>query len=132
MPNFTTHLTTAASSVPGVSTVCPLNWMGGQPTTVHVFPSTTGSASAAFRLEFSLDDPSLVPSSAIDWRGLSSNTGLALVAGSAAASIYWSSTTGIDGLLYTFPGPLGAVRLNSTALSSGPLTMQVLQGEGGD
>lgn len=65
----------------------------------------------------------------MDWRGLSSNTGLALVAGSAAQATYWSSTTGIDGVLYTFNGPVAAVRLNSTALSSGPLTMQVLQGE---
>lgn len=130
MPYFTTTLTTAASSVPGASTACALNWMGGRPTTVLVFPSTTGTSSAAFNVQFSLDDIERVTSSAVDWRGLSSNTGLALSAGSAAQTTYWTSTTGIDGLLYTFLGPITAVRINSTALTSGPLTMQVLQGEG--
>lgn len=130
MTYFTTTLTTAASSSPGASTVCNLNWIGGKPTTVVVY-STVATSSTFFQIQYTLDDPTKVGGSSLAyWQGLSSgflDTGVSY----GAASVFsTSSITSPDGLIFSFLSPVAAVRLNSSAMTSGPLTMKVIQGEG--
>jgi len=46
-----------------------------------------------------------------------------------AGTTFNSSTVSTDGLYWQFLTPIAALRLSSTALSSGPLIMKVIQGE---
>jgi hypothetical protein len=118
-------ITLSSASVPGVSGAAMMNWRCGKPATVTISISTTGTSSAAVLLEFTMDDLMLVGgSSNAFWMGVSS------VAGQAQTT-FNASNFGAGGVQVAFPTPVAAVRMNSTALSSGPLTMKVMQGEGG-
>lgn len=123
MPNQT--ITLSSANVPGVSGAAALDWRGGKPATVSVFTSTTGTSSGNFSLQYTLDNiQALGGSSLAFWQGVSSAIG-------QAATTFNASTFGVDGVQFAFLNPVAAVRMNSTALSSGPWTMKVLQGEGG-
>jgi len=73
-------------------------------TTVGMTLNTTGST-GAITVEFSLDDPSLTPSPTMRWFTLSSVA--AMLSSNLTPSLSWTILT-----------PIGAVRLNSTALGS--------------
>lgn len=125
---FTTSLSSAA--VPGPSTACNLNWLGGKPTTVVVF-STTGGSSTFFNIQYTLDDLQRTPSSLVFWQNLSSaysDTSLVTSSGSTFASTTVADMT--NGITLSLLSPFAAVRLNSSAMTSGPLILKVIQGEG--
>lgn len=118
-------ITLSSANVPGVSAASVMNWRSAEPAAVSILISTTGTSSAAVNLQFTLDDLMLVGgSSRAFWQGVSSALG-------TAATTFNASTFGVDGIYFVFPSPVAAVRMNSTALSSGPLIMKVIQGEGG-
>lgn len=119
----TITLTSAVSSSPGASAVVDLNWIGAKPVSVSVLPATAGT-SAVFQIQYSLDDPMRVASSLMAWSGVSSATG-------QPATTFSASAAGLDGVLVSFLNPIAAIRINSSNLAGGPLTMKVLQGEGG-
>jgi len=115
----------SSANVPGVSGASALDWRGGKPATVSIFVSTTGTSSAAVQLQYSLDDLQIVGgTSRAFWSGVSSAIG-------QPATTFNASTFGVDGIFFQFLSPVAAVRMNSTALSSGPLTMKILGGDGG-
>jgi hypothetical protein len=120
VPYFTTSLTTSVSSAPGASTPCALNYLSGKPTSVFVDPSA--ASSAWWLIQFTMNDITRTPSSLVSWNSVTNPA--------SAAILYASSTTGLDGSLYTFASPVAAVRMNSSSLS-GVLTLSVIQGETG-
>ena len=123
MPNQT--ITLSSANVPGVSGASALDWRGGKPATVSVFISTTGTSSGAVQLQYTLDNIQVLGGSSLAfWQGISSAIG-------QPATTFNASTFGVDGVFFQFLSPVGAVRLSASGLSSGPLTMKVLQGEGG-
>jgi hypothetical protein len=131
MPNATITLTTAASSIPGTSAAANLNWRGGKPATVSVISTNTGS-SIFYNIQYTLDDPQLVGGTSLAyWSNLSSaysDTGVTQSSGSTFASS--TVTAGTDGIVFSLLSPFGAVRLNSTGMTNGPLIMKITQGEG--
>lgn len=123
MANWTTTLTTAASSVPGISAAENLDWRGGQPTTVNI---SLGSATSSgfWQIQYTMDDFQLVSSSLATWFGVTSAAG-------QPPTVFASSTTGVSGTLYSFTTPIAGVRMLSTGLTGDTLTMKVLQTVGG-
>jgi len=122
MPQATITLSSVGTSVPSA-----LNWRGGKPTTVSVNTSNTGS-SVFFNVQYTLDDVQLTAPAAIAWQNLSSAySDVGVISG--AGSTFASSNIVPDGLLFSFLSPFGAVRLNSTSITNGPLIMKVMQGE---
>jgi hypothetical protein len=115
MPLFSTTL----SSV-GTSQIANINWIGGKPITASAIPGSSTQTSD-FTIQYSLDD--VMRSSSPAWSGVSSATG-------QPATHYASSVCYPDGVLVSFLSPIAALRLSSTAISSGALTLKVLQGEG--
>lgn len=125
---FSTTLSSAA--VPGASTACNLNWLGGKPATVVVF-STTGGSSTFFNIQYTLDDLQRTGSSLVFWQNLSSSftdTGVNVSSGFTFASTTVADMT--NGITFSLLSPFAAVRVNSTAMTNGPLILKVIQGEG--
>lgn len=121
MPNQT--ITLSSANVPGQSAPALLNWRGGKPINVWITPLTSTS-SGNFSLQYSFDDPQLLGGSSLAlWANVSSAIG-------QPGQFFNSSTCGTDGVQFQFLSPVAAVRINSTSMSSGPLTMKILQGEG--
>ena len=118
-----TYATVTLSSV-GTSPVVNLNWIGGKPTTVNVVSSAAGSSGAVV-IQYSMDDPQRVASSLAAWFGFSSNT---FSVESSPGTIYSASSIFPDGVYIPIPGPVPAIRMNSSALTNG-FTMRVVQGE---
>jgi hypothetical protein len=122
MPIATISLTSASTTT---SAAVQLNWTGGRPVSVALtMPSTTGSLD--FTLQFTLTD--------IERAGIGSSQAAWFNYGSSGIGSHFSSANldvGGIGPTFTFLGPIAAVRLQSTNISSGPLTAYVLQGEGG-
>jgi hypothetical protein len=115
-----TTITLSSASVPGQSGVANLAIGRGGPISIAVYTSTTGTATGAFTVQYTLDDIQLVGgASRAFWANISSAIG-------AAGTVFLSSTT-IDGTFISLLSPVAAVRLNSTALSSGPMVMKVIQ-----
>ena len=122
MPNFSTTLTTAVSSAPGASAIAEMSWLGGRPATASVTVPSVASTSASFVVQYTLDDVMRVASTTVLWLGVSSAQG--------QAGTVWNATSiGQDGVLVSFLSPVAAVRVNSTQLTGGPITLKVLQGE---
>lgn len=103
-------ITVTLSSV-GVSRHVNLDWLGAK----YISFAVTGSSSGTFNytIEGTIDDIQLTPATGLAWFALSSG----------------AHTT--NSSLNLFTGSLGAIRVNSTALSSAILTMRILQGIGG-
>lgn len=118
------YATVTLSSL-GTSTPVNLNWRGGKPTTVNVCPSSLGVGD--FYVQYALDDLQLTAAAVVSWFGISSNT---FAIDSAGASHFTSTAVYPDGVYIPLAGPVTAVRINSTGLSAGVLTMKVVQGEG--
>lgn len=114
-------VTVTLSSV-GVSPPVACNWLGGSPISVGVTASAS-TMTASFNVQFTLDDLQL--SSSPKWMGLSSAFGSSATTFSASAVNFAD-----NGFYTTFQGPIGAVRLNASTISSGTLTLKVNQGEG--
>ena len=122
MPLQTVSLSSA--NIPGVSTPGFMTWRSGKPATVSILISTTGTSSGTVSLQYTLDDVNLIGGTSLAyWQGISSAQG-------QPATVFNASTFGIDGVQFQFPTPVAAVRMNSTGLSSGPLVMKLVQGEG--
>lgn len=118
-------ITMSSASVPGASGAAATNWRSAEPMSASIFVSTTGTSSGNFTFQYTLDDLQLVGgSSRALWQGFSS-------AINQAGMIFSTSSVTADGIFFPFQTPVAAVRINSTAMSSGPLIMKVLQGEGG-
>lgn len=120
MPFKTVTLTSA--NVPGQSNPVMLDYLSGHPVSVLVYISTTASASGTYSLQYTFDNIASGTSNAY-WVGVSSAIG-------EAATVYNASDFGTGGARFEFVAPPAAVRLDSSALSSGPYTMKVIQGEG--
>ena len=116
MPNFTASL----SSV-GTSPVANLAWGVGKPVTASVVPGSSTQTSD-FMLQFTMDDLQLTAASAVQWQGLSSAVG-------QPATHFQSSVCYPDGVANTFLGPVAALRISASALSSGSLKFKVMEGE---
>lgn len=118
-------ITLSSANVPGASGAAVTNWRSAEPMGVSILISTTGTSSGNFTLQYTLDDLQLIGGSSLAfWQGFSSAIG-------QPGTVFSSSTLSADGIYFPFQTPVAAVRINSTALSSGPLIMKVLQGEGG-
>jgi hypothetical protein len=122
MPISTITLTSASTTT---SAAVQLNWTGARPTTVAVtMPSTTGSLD--FTLQYTLTD--------IERSGIGSSQAAWFNFGSSGLGTHYSTANldvGGAGPTFTFLGPIAGVRLQSTNISSGPLTAFILQGDGG-
>lgn len=114
-------ITSVTVSSSGFSRAVNLDWSNGSPATVSVTPNSSTS-SGTFSLQYTLDD--VMQSSNPLWIGVSSAQGAAgtVYATSAGASLF------PDGVLFPFPGPVGAVRLSASNISSGAFVMKVMQG----
>ena len=110
MPLTTINLTSNSTFSSPVS----INWLGGMPTTVGItMPSTTGSLDCT--IQFTLQDFQRAGgSSLVTWFNY----------GSSGIGTHYSTAN-----LVTFLGRICGVRLQSTNISSGPLTGYVVQGE---
>lgn len=118
------YATVTLSSV-GTSPAVNLNWRGGKPTTANVSPSSLGVGD--FYVQYSLDDLQLTAAAVVSWFGISSNT---FAIDSAGATHFLASSVYPDGVYIPLSGPVTALRINSSGLSAGVLTMKVVQGEG--
>jgi len=117
-------ITLSSASVPGQSGVVALNWRAGNPTSVAVYPSTTGTQTSAFTIQYTMDDLQLVGGTSLAlWANVSSAIG--------SSGTIFTSTASAEGVFYSFLTPIAALRLSSTALSSGSLTMKVIQNSAG-
>jgi hypothetical protein len=121
MPLFSTTLTTAVSTSPGASAIANTDRVGGKPITASVIPSA--ASSGAFVIQYTLDDIQKVTSTGVTWSGVGSSQG-------AQATVFVASASVPDGVFASFLSPVSAVRINSTALAGGSLTLKVNQGEG--
>ncbi|SRR6266478_539488 len=116
-------VTLSSANIPGQSGVAIMSWRAGRPATVAVYGST--GQTSTFNIQYTLDDLQLIGGSSLaQWASISVSS----VAG-ATGTVFTSSTMTPDGVFIQFLTPIAAVRLNSTALSSGPLIMKVIQGE---
>lgn len=120
MPQATVILTSASAT--GISAAVNINWRGGKP--INVWVAGSSVTTATFQLQYTLDDPQLIGGTSVAlWAGVSSAIG-------QPAQNFVAATPGLDGTQFQFLSPIGAFRIVSTNISSGPLTMKVLQGEG--
>jgi hypothetical protein len=128
MPYTTiTLVTTATGTAAGPSGIANLNWTGGRVTTLSAL---TTASSGDFTIQYTLDDVQRVQSSLVYWANFSTDSFTNLPTSAVAGIHYSASSFNTDGVLAFIPGPVGAVRLNSTSLF-GPVTLKVMQGEGG-
>ena len=102
-----TQITLSSS---GISRALNLDWMSSKFTSFAVTGSSSGTFSVT--VEAALDDIQVLPAAAIAWFALST---AALIANSS---------------INLYQGPLAAIRLNASAMSSAVLTLRVLQGIG--
>jgi hypothetical protein len=120
MPLTTISLTSASTFSAPVS----INWVAGKPTSVGItMPSTTGSLDCT--IQYTLQDFQRAGgSSLVTWFNF----------GSSGIGTHYSSANldvGGAGPVVSFLNPIAGVRLQSTNISSGPLTAFIVQGEGG-
>jgi hypothetical protein len=126
MTYATVTQTTAVSTSPGASAPVALNWIGGKPTTVAMSWNSS-TVLAISNVQFSLDDPQRVASSAMIWNSWPS------AAASSTPATFSASANFDTEQQIQFLSPIGAVRLFSTSITAGgsqSVTMKVLQGEG--
>jgi hypothetical protein len=99
---------TTLSSV-GVSRAVNVDWMAAKFTSYAV----TGSSSGTFTyvIEGAIDDLQQTPAASVAWFSL-------------------SSATTTNSSINLYQGPLAALRINASAISSAALTLRVLQGVG--
>jgi hypothetical protein len=123
MPVTTTILTT------GSTVYCPpfaCNWRHGGPVNISITASS--SFACDVNVQYTLDDYQAlgIGSSQAKWSTPSSVPG-------QAATHWLSSTAYPDGILYTFTGPVAAVRAGSSVLGAmgvgNTLTVRIMQGE---
>ena len=137
-----TSVSLSTSAVPGPSPTVTCNWRGGKP----VFCQVTISSSVAvgdFTLQYTLDDiqlttystiypptgsPTVAPSVAV-WAAVSSTPYTTISTTGSVGVHFTSSTIFPDGFAYTFIAPPTALRLFSTSMSSGILTLKAVQGD---
>jgi hypothetical protein len=93
----------------------------GKPATASVVPGSSSQVTD-FTIQFTLDDIMRVSSSLVAWSGVSSAPG-------QPAQHFTSTGSFPDGVTVGLLSPATAVRLNSTAISSGSLAFRVVQGE---
>jgi hypothetical protein len=98
-----------------------MNWRGRAPALVTVTLGST-TMTTDFQVQYSPDD--LQISSSPTWFGMSS-----LGMTNANSTTHFSSAYADNGFVAQIVVPVGAVRLNSTAISSSSLTFKVIQGE---
>ena len=102
-------VSTTLSSV-GTGRAVNIDWQAAKFTTYAVTGSSSGSFT--YTIEATPDDVQQTPAASVAWFAL-------------------SSATTSNSSLSIFTGPIGAIRLNASAISSAILTLKVLQGIGG-
>jgi hypothetical protein len=100
--------TVSVSSV-GTSRPVALDWMSGAPTRVSVTGSSSGTF--AYTIQFSLDDLQTTAPAAVTW--ISDANATALTSNSSVA--------------FNYTAPIAAIRINSSALSSAALSVEITQ-----
>lgn len=104
-----------------------VNWRGGSPILVGVTLGST-TMTTDFTVQYTLNDLQLDASPF--WFTVSSLTyPVGTSFSTAVTGFHFSSAYSDIGVALNFQTPVGAVRLNSTAISSSFLRFQVLQGE---
>jgi len=130
MTYFSATLSTANSTVPGASPAANLNWIGGKPTSIQLSFGGSSTVSDDCVIQYTLDDLQRVGGSSLaTWLTMSS-----AINSNSTTAYHLASTTWFDtGFLVQMPGPIAAVRMNSTAITSsgglGTITLKVVQGE---
>jgi hypothetical protein len=132
MPYFSYTFSTSPSTTPGASPAANLNWSSGRPTSIQLSFGGSSTVTDDVVLQYTLDDIQRVGGSSLaTWLTISSAIGNNSTTAFHAASTTWFDT----GFLVQMTGPIAAVRMNSSALTSsgglGTITLKVLQGEGG-
>ena len=138
MPAVSVSIQSASAAV-AASNAVALNWRGGRPVIWQVTVSSS-VATGDFTVQYTLNDiqqtvytataaypptgSGTVAPSGVVWAAISSAVG-------TAGTHYTSSTLFPDGLTGTFTAPPAALRIYSSATSSGVLTLSVVQGDGG-
>ncbi len=141
MPLTSVSITSASTGT--ASAPIALNWRGGRPVLWQVVVSSS-IATGDFTVQYTLDDIQLTTYSTAYppvgsptvatvniWSALSS-TPYTTVSSTGSVGIHFNSSNIFpDGISGTFLAPPCALRLFSTTISSGILTMRVVQGDGG-
>src|SRR5262249_22736690 len=102
----------------GVSRAINLDWMSGEAVSVAIKPGAS-TATSDFTLQYTLDDLQL--SSNPTWLSYSSGVG-------STAQHFTGATVFDAGVGISFLNPVAGLRLSSTTLSAGSISMDVLQG----
>lgn len=132
-----------ASTAVAASAPVVINWRGGKPVFWQVVVSSS-LATGDFTVQYTLDDlqlttyvstypPTGSPTAATAnvWAAVSSNPYTTIPSTGGPGIHFASSSIFPDGVYGTFLAPPCALRLYSTATSSGILTLRVVQGDGG-
>jgi hypothetical protein len=102
----------------GVSRAVNLDWRSGEPVSVALKPSSS-TATSDFSLQYTLDDLQL--SSSPTWLSYSSGVG-------STVQHFTGATVFDAGVGISFLNPVAGLRLSSSTLSAGNISMDVLQG----
>jgi hypothetical protein len=120
MPYQTVSLTSNSTTTSGPMA---LNWIGGKPSTVSLSFTGSSQQTTDATIQYTLDDIMRTASSLVVWLPVASSAG-------SSTPAHYSGTFFDTGVTLSFLNPVAAVRLGSTTLSSGTLTLKVIQGEG--
>jgi hypothetical protein len=115
---------TVTASSSGFSAPVALDWLSGKPVSV-LLNNLSSLSSGTLGLQFTMDD--LMLSSSPGWLDYI-GTYLSSVANTAV--VYTSSLVYPEGVLIAFTGPVAAVRMSVSNISSGSVSMKVIQGSG--
>jgi len=132
-----------ASAAPTASAPVALDWRGGTPVLWQVTISSS-VATGDFTVQYTLDDislttyssvyprtgsPTAYPSTTTVWAAVSSTPYTTLSTTGSAGVHFTSSTIFPDGISGVFPASPAALRLYSSATSSGIITLKVIQAD---
>lgn len=115
MPYITTTLSSAGTSPP-----INLTWRGGKPIAAVAVVSSLYTGD--FTIQYTLDDAQIAGSSVQTWLSFGSSTG--------SSATHFSSLNSDASIAIGTQYPIAGLRLSSTTLSSGSLTLKLIQGEG--
>src|SRR6266436_3382951 len=94
-------VTLSSANVPGQSTPVALNWRSGRPTSAAVYPSTTGTQTSTFTIQYTMDDLQLIGGSSLAlWANVSSAIG--------SSGTLFTSSASAEGVFYSFLTPIAA------------------------
>src|SRR5712671_8024017 len=109
--------TTVTLSSVGTSPPVNVSWRAGKPIAAVVIVSA--AVAADFTIQYTLDDSQVVASSLQTWLSFGSSTG--------SSATHFSSANSDASIAIGTQYPMAGLRISSTTISAGTLTMTVLQ-----